>query len=206
MLTKDKLAMKDFVVTNKDLFEDVAKTYKPATKRSLIKYTQLNYRIILKEMVEFVKGYIEYKEKGTRQYSGKVIGSAKSFYDGMFINKSKYRKKLTLADIKDSYADFLKGTKELQDLLEANTERALADPEFNALITMTNNQYRKVSKVCRDDMQIYLWLSTEGSAIEYHISSKLRVDFIDETTPVIHPKKITAADVKKYGETGPDDE
>ena len=206
MLTKDTLSMKSFVIENKGLFEEVAKEYKPATKYRESKYTQLNYKYILKEMVDFINGYIEYKEKGSQKYSGKVIGSAKSFYDAMFSNKNKYRKKITLPDMKDTYADFLRGTKEVQDLLEANIERASGDPEFRILLTMTDNQYRKISKVCRDDMQIYLWLSTRDTSFEYHIPAKLRADFVDDNTPVIHPKKITAADVKKYGETGPDDE
>jgi hypothetical protein len=206
MLTKDSLSMKGFVVENKGLFEQVAKDYKYSTKYREKKYTQLNYGMILNEMVEFVNGYIEYKEKDSEKFRGKVLGTAKSFYDDMFTNKKKYRKKLYLPDIKNSYADFLRGTKNLQDLLEKNVDRAKADPEFDMLITMTDNQYRKLSKVCRDDMQIYLWLATEGSSYEYHISGKLRADFVDDHTPVLHPKKIKAGDIEKYGEGGPEDE
>jgi hypothetical protein len=55
-------------------------------------------------------------------------------------------------------------------------------------------------------MQIYLWLATEDSLHEYKISGKLRADFVDDMTPVLHPKKIKAADIQKYGEEGPTDE
>ena len=123
----------------------------------------------------------------------------------MFSNKKKYRRKLFLPEIKDTYADFLRGTKELQALLEANLNRGNIDPEFRMLLTMTDNQYRKISKVCRDDMQIYLWLATEDSSYEYHISGKLRADFVDSNTPVIHPRKIKPADIDKYGEGDIDD-
>lgn len=206
MLTKDGLSMKGFVVDNKDLFEQVARDYKYDTRHREKQYTQLNYRYILKEMVDFVNGYIEYKEKDSTKYAGKVLGTAKAFYDAMFTNKKKYRRKIRLPEIRDSYADFLRGTKELQNLLEANIERGNKDPEFNMLLTMTDNQYRKISKVCRDDMQIYLWLATENHTDQYHISGKLRADFVDDNTPVIHPKKIKAGDIEKYGESGPDDE
>lgn len=206
MLTEDTLSMKAFVVDNKDLFQQVAREYKYDTKKRERQYTQLNYRYILKEMVDFVNGYIEYKEKDSSKYAGKVLGTAKSFYDGMFSNKKKYRRKLFLPEIKDTYADFLRGTKELQSLLEANLNRGNIDPEFRMLLTMTDNQYRKISKVCRDDMQIYLWLATEDSSYEYHISGKLRADFVDSNTPVIHPRKIKPADIDKYGEGGPEDE
>lgn len=205
MLTEDTLSMKAFVVDNKDLFQQVAREYKYDTKKRERQYTQLNYRYILKEMVDFVNGYIEYKEKDSSKYAGKVLGTAKSFYDGMFSNKKKYRRKLFLPEIKDTYADFLRGTKELQALLEANLNRGNIDPEFRMLLTMTDNQYRKISKVCRDDMQIYLWLATEDTSYEYHISGKLRADFVDSNTPVIHPRKIKPADIDKYGEGDIDD-
>lgn len=205
MLTEDTLSMKAFVVDNKDLFQQVAHEYKCDTKKRERQYTQLNYRYILKEMVDFVNGYIEYKEKDSSKYAGKVLGTAKSFYDGMFSNKKKYRRKLFLPEIKDTYADFLRGTKELQALLEANLNRGNIDPEFRMLLTMTDNQYRKISKVCRDDMQIYLWLATEDTSYEYHISGKLRADFVDSNTPVIHPRKIKPADIDKYGEGDIDD-
>ena len=200
LLSKDNLSIKSFVIENKALFEQVAREYKYDTKYREKRYTQMNYKYILREMVDFVTGYIEYKEKDSNRYSGKVLGTAKSFYDGMFTNSKKYRRKLYLPDIKDSYLDFLKGSKELQNLMESNIDRANKDPEFRMLITMTDNQYRKISKVCRDDMQIYLWLATEGSYHEYHISGKLRADFVDDHTPVIHPKKIKTSDIKKYNE------
>lgn len=206
MLTKDSLSMKAFVTENRPLFEEVAKEYKYDTRKREKKFSQLNYKYILSEMVDFINGYIEYKEKGGDKYTGKVLGTAKSFYDDMFTNKKKYRKKLYLPDIKNSYTDYLYGTRELQKLLEANLDRSAKDPEFHMLLTMTDNQYRKLSKVCRDDMQIYLWLATENTSFEYKISGKLRADFVDDNTPVLHPKKIKAKDIEKYGDVPPSED
>lgn len=206
MLTKDSLSMKTFVADNRTLFEEVAKEYKYDTRKREKKFSQLNYKYIISEMIDFVNGYIEYKDKGGDKYTGKVLGTAKSFYDDMFINKKKYRKKLYLPDIKNTYTDYLYGTRDLQKLLESNLDRSTKDPEFHMLLTMTDNQYRKLSKVCRDDMQIYLWLATEGTSFEYKISGKLRADFVDDNTPVLHPKMIKAKDIAKYGEVGPDDD
>ena len=69
MLTEDTLSMKAFVVDNKDLFQQVAHEYKYDTKKRERQYTQLNYRYILKEMVDFVNGYIEYKENASEACS-----------------------------------------------------------------------------------------------------------------------------------------
>lgn len=198
MLTTEHLATREFVAENKELFEEVSKEYKFSSKFRIKKYTQLNYKKILKEITDFVTGYVDYKEKNTGEYKGKVMSTAKSFYNNMFMDSHKYRKELFIADMKNSYEDFLRGTKQLQDFLEANLERSKADPEFHQLMIMTDNQYRKLSKVCRDDMQIYLWLATEDSPIYNHtISPKLRADFIDISTPVIHPKKIKKEDIQK---------
>lgn len=205
-LTKDGFFMKEFVTINRNLFEDCAKRYNYPDRHNYTKYTQLNYKMILKDMVDFVNGYIEYKEKDTKKYSGKVLSTAKTFYDEMFKNSKKYRKNMYLPEIKDSYEDFLIGTKALQRVLEDNAERANKDPEFHMLLTMTDNQYRKLAKVCRCDMQIYLWLATEDTISPYNIPAKLRADFIDSNTPVIHPKKIKSDDVEKYGDIGPDDD
>lgn len=207
LFTKEDIFMRDFVVKNKSLFEQVARAHVYENKNRDKKFSQLNYKNILNDMIEFLNGYIEYKEKDTQKYTGKVVGTAKAFYDSMFDkSNTKYRKKIYLAEMKDSYTDFLQGTKNLQKLMEDNIDRANRDPEFRILMTMTNNQYRKISKVCRDDMQIYLWLSTADTIYKYDIQPKLRADFVDDNTPVIHPAKIKADDINKYGESGPDDE
>lgn len=208
MISKESLAMKPFVTENRWLFEKVAREYVKDTRFRERKYSQLNYKRILDEMVDFVNGYIEYKSKNSNKYAGKVLGTAKSFYDGMFekANKKKYRKILYLPDVRDSYTEFLEGTKALQILLENSIDRAKLDPEFDMLLTMTNNQYRKISKVCKDDMEIYLWQATLGKSYEHTIPSKLRVDFVDDNTPVLHYSKIKSDDLQRYGEEVPDDE
>lgn len=202
MLTIEHLATREFVSENKELFEEVSKEYKFSSGLRIRKYTQLNYKKILKEIIDFMTGYIDYKEKNTGKYKGQVMATARSFYNNMFMDDHKYRKELFISDMKDSYESFLRGTKQLQEFLESNLERSKPDPEFHQLMIMTDNQYRKLSKVCRDDMQIYLWLATEDSVVyNYTVSAKLRADFIDTSTPVIHPKKIKKEDIEK-GEAG----
>lgn len=190
MLDKENLSTKIFVIENKALFEDVANKYERPEDYFDKTYTQINYDKILNEMCEFLTGYIDYKSKKDDKYKGKVISSAREFYNDMFIKENKYRKELRIRDMKTSFTEFLKGTKRLQDIMEKNVDRSNEDVEFSSLLTMTDNQYRKLSKVCRDDMLIYLWLASATSNIHnYDVPTRLRVDYEDESTPVIHLRK-----------------
>lgn len=188
MITKENMSTKEFVLTNKKLFEDVAKEYsRPAPSGE--KYTQLNYDRILNDMCEYIDGYIKYKNNGEDKYKGKVLLTSRRFFDDMFSDHGKYRKTLQCTEIKDSFEAFLKGTKRFQDLMEQNLDYSEKDAEFANLLKLCDNQYRKVSRVCRDDMQIYLWIRTKDSPIyRYDLSTKLRADYADEKTPVIHRK------------------
>ena len=63
MITKENMSTKEFVLTNKKLFEDVAKEYsRPVSSGE--RYTQLNYDRILNDMCEYIDGYIKYKNNG----------------------------------------------------------------------------------------------------------------------------------------------
>lgn len=91
--------------------------------------------------------------------------------------------------MKDINESFLVQTKRLQSLLEDYSEYEDITMEGKALLKMTDNQYRKLSKVYRDDMQIYLWLITyKNPDSSFNISDKLYEDFKDKTTPVMHKK------------------
>ena len=58
---------------------------------------------------------------------------------------------------------------------------------MDALIRLTNNQYKKLAKVCRDDMKIYLWLTTSGSKFfAYHLDETTRSAYSDKKAPVMH--------------------
>ena len=188
MIDKENLSTKEFVKANKQLFEDVAKEYsKPSPNGE--KYTQLNYERILNDMCDFIDGYVKYKTDGEDKYKGKVLLTSRRFFDDMFSDKGKYRKELQCSEIKDSFEYFLKGTRRFQDLMEKNLDYSEKDAEFANLLKLCDNQYRKVSKVCRDDMQIYLWIRTKDSAVyRYDLSAKLRADYADTRTPVIHKK------------------
>lgn len=188
MLDKNNISTKEFVKNNKQLFEDVAKEYAtPAPAGE--EYTQLDYERILNDMCSFIEGYVKYKTDGTDTYKGKVLLTSRRFFDDMFSDKGKYRKTLKCNQIKNSFEYFLKGTKRFQDLMEKNLDYSEKDAEFANLLKLCDNQYRKVSKVCRDDMQIYLWIRTRESTVyRYDLSVKLRADYADEKTPVIHKK------------------
>lgn len=201
MLTSEGLSTRLFVAENKKIFEDVAKDYKISSRYRIAKYTILDYRKILDELCAFVRGYYDYKQKNDDKYKNKVFESTRAFYNKMFTDDDKYRKEISLPQMKDINKGFLEGTKKLQDLLEEYIPKSKDDIEFHRVLIMTDNQYRKISKVYRDDMEIYLWLATDGSTVyEHHIPAKLRADYLDTSTPVMHPKKIDAAVRKSLGD------
>lgn len=198
MIFSGKLNTQLFVEKHRNMFEDVARQYDDVKDlNGPQKYSILNYGKILDMICEYMTGYINYKEKGNNEYSDKVLSQTIYLYNTMFTDK-KCRTKIELSQMTDINRSFLEGTKKLQTLLDEQTKllQTKEGPdaeELNKMIMLTNNQYGKLSKVYHDDMSIYLWLISSKSKIKflnrYNIDSKLRVDFNDKHTPVMHKVK-----------------
>ena len=198
MIFSGKLNTQLFVEKHRNMFEDVARQYDDVKDlNGPQKYSILNYGKILDMICEYMTGYINYKEKGNNEYSDKVLSQTIYLYNTMFTDK-KYRTKIELSQMTDINRSFLEGTKKLQTLLDEQTKllQTKEGPdaeELNKMIMLTNNQYGKLSNVYHDDMSIYLWLISSKSKIKflnrYNIDSKLRVDFNDKHTPVMHKVK-----------------
>ena len=198
MIFSGKLNTQLFVEKHRNMFEDVARQYDDVKDlNGPQKYSILNYGKILDMICEYMTGYINYKEKGNNEYSDKVLSQTIYLYNTMFTDK-KYRTKIELSEMPNINRSFLEGTKKLQTLLDEQTKllQTKEGPdaeELNKMIMLTNNQYGKLSKVYHDDMSIYLWLISSKSKIKflnrYNIDSKLRVDFNDKHTPVMHKVK-----------------
>lgn len=178
--------IKDLIIKNKNLFEDVNRDYTKAEYSNDEKFTILDYHKIFDVMYKYVTGYFNYKRKGEEKYSDRVFTSTHRLYDSMFSNPS-YRKEISLFEMKDISKEFLTGTKKIQDLVDQDYDPS---SEQYAILKLTDNQYRKLMKVFTDDMKIYLWLSTRNSTTSsYPISDELLNAFVDQTTPVIHRKR-----------------
>lgn len=190
MLRKEDLSTRVFVAENKGMFEDVARAYDRSRPAGTHVFSILNYEKFIDEMCQFITGYLEYKDKGDDKYSGKVLGTTLHFYNSMFDDVREYRKNISLAEMKYINQGFLSGTKALQTLISDNLERSKKDEDLEQLLLMTDNQYRKLSKVYRDDMQIYRWLATSDlKKKQYQIPVDLRIAFNDKKTPVMHQVK-----------------
>ena len=101
----------------------------------------------------------------------------------------KYRRIITLSDFRNLNKLFLIKTKELQTLLETYSEDK-SNLEVHAMCEMTDNQYRKIAKVHKDDMQIYMWLVRSNSSVFYKaLDEKTKRAFYDNSTPVMHQVK-----------------
>jgi hypothetical protein len=192
MLKSNELETRKCVENNKNLFEDVAKGYINTKDIYRVQYSILNYGKIIDQMIEFIDGYKSYADTDDKKYDGKVLSISRNFYDRMFTDKDNYRMKINLEQFKDINKEYLIKTKQLQSLIESYLADKNMTSEMNALITLTNNQYKKLSRVMKDDMKIYLWLSTSNSKLfAYSIDNATRSEFSNNNSPVMHkaPKK-----------------
>lgn len=194
MVTKDTIWTRQFVAINQDIFEDMAKSYVSSSNQQ--KYSILDYEDILKKMCEFIEGYIDYKVEGTNKYKGRILGTTIAFYNTIFIDQ-KYRTTITLKEFRGVSEKFLKLTKKLQDIMEKNADKQDQDFELQEILTMTDNQYKKLSKVFRDDMEIYMWLCSDKSIVRHTIPVQLRMNYMDISTPVMHPANLKANNYKE---------
>ena len=189
LLNKESLATKLYVKNMANKFEEVAES-REMPKRDVRIFTMLNYEKIVDEMYQYVKGYVDYKSKGTDKYKGQVAGQTIQFYNRMFTDDKKYRRKMYLADMKDIVKGFLEKTKLLQEIMEQYVDESAIDPEMKTLLELTDNQFKKVSKVNKDDIEIYMWLMYDGTFKnhdhKYDLPTSLRVAFNTPSTPVMH--------------------
>lgn len=172
-----------FVSSNRSLFEDVMNAKGKGSEgptHNVRTFTILNYDKILTDMCSFITGYTQYKEHGSGKHDRSVLDNSRVFYDGMF-SKKEYRKEMILEDFPKISKTYLQKTKQLQDLINKN--RQTNDRDFKILLSMSENQYRKIGKVFKDDVRIWFHLKYGNS-----LSSDLRNKYMDKTTPVIHKK------------------
>lgn len=186
MINANELATRKCVADNRNLFEDVAKGFVDAKDIYKVQYTILNYDMILDQMIEFIDGYKQYAAGDDHKYDGKVLTISRNFYGKMFTDP-KYRKKIELKQYKELNASYLRKTKQLQTIIETYLKDKKISAEMDALIRLTDNQYKKLAKVCRDDMKIYLWLTTSNSKFfAYHLDEATRSAFANKNAPVMH--------------------
>lgn len=187
MINANELSMKKFVSSSGNIFEDVANSHENAKDIFKTEYSILNYGEILDKMVEFVDGYCNYaKGPEKNKFDGKVTNISKAFYDKMFTDKKKYRTTINLKDFKKISVTFLQKTKKLQTVM-GNCIKENTTAEANAFIRLTNNQYDRLARVFREDMQIYLWLSsTNSKAFAHKIDNTTREKFNSKNTPNMH--------------------
>lgn len=189
MLKSSELATRKCVENNRSLFEDVAKGFVNAKDIYQTEYSILDYETILNQMIEFVDGYAQYSKEGDKKYNGKVLTISRNFYDRMFTDK-KYRRKITLDQFKDVNTIFLQKTKQIQNLIEGYLKQEEKTSEMSSFLSLTNNQYKKIAKVYRDDMKIYLWLTTSNSKFfSFNLDASTRSEFTNKFSPVMHKAK-----------------
>ena len=94
----------------------------------------------------------------------------------------KYRKNITLSEFASNNFKFVEKSKKFNTLIKQM--RKSVDNEVLNVARISENQYKKLAKVNRDDMKIYLWL-VKGKSI----SDDLREFYSDNTSPVMHKIK-----------------
>lgn len=187
MLSISELSTRKCVENNRNLFEDVAKGFVNAKDMYRTEYSILNYEMILDQMIQFIDGYVEYANDNTKQYEGKVLVVTRNFFNNMFIDKKKYRKKINLDEFVEINKRYLEKTKQLQSIIERYLKDGSISRELDSLLRLTDNQYKKIAKVYRDDMKIYLWLTSSNSKFfAYHLDESTRSEFSNKNSPVMH--------------------
>lgn len=183
----NKLSIVTTVDDNKNLFESVAKEYNKAKDVFRVQYSILNYDKIIDEMISYLDGYKKYASgDNNKKYEGKVLSISRNFFETMF-TKKEYRKKINISAFREENITYLKRTKELKGVIESTLKEAENNAELNSLIRMIDNQYKKLAKVHKDDMKIYLWIVNKDSKIfGYNLDEKTRKAFYDKTSPVMH--------------------
>lgn len=181
--------LEQIVCEYRTMFEDVASTVPNIRPNDDVLYSSMNYEKILQSMCTFLEGYISYRDANDSKYDDHIITSTCNYFNAMFSNMnsdSPYRQQVTLADMKHVNESFISGTQQLKVVMESMMEK-YPDFETQQLVTMSQNQYRKLAKVYRDDMDLYLWLATRNSRVNPKCTSiQNRVNFMDVSTPVIH--------------------
>lgn len=177
-----KSSIATLIQMHQNVFEDVNRDFD--NLKDPADYSMLNYSKILDDMCEYLSGYFKYSESGDTKYADKLFQSTHKFYDEMFTN-DKYRRNVSLSEIKSITEDFLAGTKKLQNMLE----RDYSSTEMEGMCKMSDNQYRKLIKVFTDDVKIYRYLASRHNKLfRSSIDPQLYNAFLDESTPVIHKK------------------
>ena len=189
LLSKELLSTRLYAKNARNLFMQVSES----RNRKILgkqKYTILNYPRIVREMYEFIDGYIECKASGEYKYRDTAFGTTIQFYNKMFTDKG-YRREVTLDDIPDMMKQFLEWTNKLQDVMEKHLNELNVDTEMRSMFELTNNQYRKLAKVNHDDMEIYMWLVFKQNLASTapDLPGTLRAAYLDESTPVMHEIK-----------------
>lgn len=202
-------AVVTYINSMKNEFEDTARIYADIDKLYDKKYTILDYEKIINEVIEYCESYCEYcnnKNTNSTDYSDKIVPITKVFYAQMFDNtdarkkvsnpytrkydsnngcKCKYRHIISITDFSDIMEKYLECSKRLKETIDKLNESN--DKNTLELAYMTNNQYRKLGKVFKDDILIYRWISSTGSTIfKVELDDKLLAAYVDRTTPVMH--------------------
>jgi len=180
----------EIICEYRTMFEDVANTYPNIRPKDDVMYSSMDYGKIFGKICEFLEGYVAYRDENDQSYDAKILQSTKSFYDSMFADmgvNSPYRKTCTLADMRSTVMEsFLTGTHNLQMVMESMQEK-YPDIQTEQLAVMTTNQFNKLAKVYRDDMDLYLWLATRNSKTNSKQASvQNRMHFMNVDTPVVH--------------------
>ena len=182
-----EFSIKDYIRNEKSTFEEVQDSYERVNNRSNSindyggTFTCLNYEKILNSIVDYLDGYLKYKDEDDDRFRGKIDDSTVAFYNKMFSDQKTYRMEIGLDDYRKVNRKFLELTKALQDKLDELDK--CVDVEAERLKHITEKQYRKLAKTNSYDMKIYLWLKCGTS-----IPSEVKTAYNDKYTPVIHRK------------------
>lgn len=189
-MNPNNLEMQRAVDANRNLFEQVNKSYIDAKHIFKVQYIILDYNKIIDSICDYLDEYMQYAKEGSDKFKNRVLPSTRNFYERMFTEKE-YKKVINIEDFKNDNYNFLVKSKALKDRLVSIINGGnKCTGEMNSIVRMTDNQYKKVMKVYHDDMKIYLWIvSSNSTHFKYNLDDRVKNAFMNKRTPVMHKYK-----------------
>ena len=188
-MNPNNLEMQRSVDANRNLFEQVNKSYINAKNIFRTQYIILDYNKIIDSICSYLDDYMSYALEGSNKFKDRVLPTTRNLYEKMFVEKE-YKKIINIEEFKDDNYNFLVKSKALKDRLMRIMNEEKVTGEMNSIIRMSDNQYKKLMKVYHDDMKIYLWIvSSNSTHFKYNLDDKVKNAFMNKRSPVMHKYK-----------------
>lgn len=176
-------AMQDEIIAASDAYVNIADKYNK-------KFKILDYTKILNLITQYMRQYVTYLHTEKDKYKDRILGLTQAFYDSLF-KKEEYKKEVSIQEFKDEIDAFINGTKGFQTVIKEVEHECCCDcamaKECEHMVTISVNEYLKIGRVFRTDLNLYNSIRKSGSKVYNEpFTSEQSYVFSNEETPCMH--------------------